>query len=173
MQDWQREKLKSATKWIGGIAIGFLLIVLFLDATSTTAHPRIPMNQMRAETTLRDVVRVQRNFEKRNQSLGFACTFDDLVHKSPDYDPEDLDRVTASGFRSGYLFELKCAESSKSRNTRYVVTAVPAQPGLTGEFALCTDETGDIWADEEGSASACLKAKKPFKNNWQKHSRWW
>lgn len=151
-------------KKIGSVCAVLFALALIWAIVTPLGTPRIPLNQMHAKETLETVVRTQRNFARRNPSKGFACKLQDLTKEGPGYDPEYLDSVAGSGGpKSGYLFELHCSPEMFGRVIEYTVTAVPSNPGRTGELAFCTDQNGQVWANRRGSVIDCLREKKPFK----------
>lgn len=63
------------------------------------------------------------------------------------------------GLRSGYVFTLRGCAPGPS-NEKYQVVAVPREPGVTGFRAFCSDESGYISYDKNGSGEDCLSRKK-------------
>jgi hypothetical protein len=82
-----------------------------------------------------------------------------------------LDRSDVYGARmnllkgkwSGYRFEIRgCTRGNDGRFSHYQVSAIPITPGVTGVRAFCTDDSGNVFYDLNGSAIQCLAAKQPL-----------
>jgi hypothetical protein len=55
-----------------------------------------------------------------------------------------------------------CRSDDKGVVVYYEATAVPVEHGRTGFHAFCTDESGLLWYDEQGSAATCLVSRRPL-----------
>jgi len=63
--------------------------------------------------------------------------------------------------KSGYKFAVfNCRTDVKTVVTHYEATAVPTEQGKTGLRAFCTDESGVICYDQQGSAPGCLASRR-------------
>jgi hypothetical protein len=95
--------------------------------------------------------------------LGYACQLKQL--QPTENTPPEVSYATPINFQvgesAGYKFEIVgCAPDKDGVLTHYQVTAVPLKPGLSGVQAFCTDESGSVFYDLNGSASECLAAKR-------------
>jgi len=125
------------------------------------AHERVSANESSAVGSLRVINVAQVSYQARSgrytcvlESLGpNASGKEDATHAAY------LDQKLASGSKGGYLFRLSDCGSGGA----YRASAVPAQPGVTGARAFCTDDSGIIRASEEATADACFIHGKPLK----------
>lgn len=63
--------------------------------------------------------------------------------------------------RSGYRFAFgACAPEPNGIVTQYQIFAVPVRPGITGIRAFCTNQTGNLFYDLNGSPSECLASRR-------------
>jgi hypothetical protein len=147
----------------------FVLTIFFLTAFPP-ATPRVLLNHRRAVKSIRTFNLAESDHVSRYPEVGFACNITDLA---PELDPEQpstgplRDRVLLSGKKAGYLFEIRCLQNDGQKAVGYNVTAVPTQPGVTGTFALCSDQTGQVWYSENGSAEDCLKMRKQIGHEYE------
>ena len=45
---------------------------------------------------------------------------------------------------------------------KFSVAAAPIEPGRSGFRAFCTDDSGVLWYDKDGSAADCLALHQPL-----------
>jgi type II secretory pathway pseudopilin PulG len=152
---------------------------VFLLAILPLRTPRVVLNQHQAVESIRLVNLAQRKYAELHRR--FACTLSELGQEVwPGSDGGLVDRVLASGTKSGYRFEIQCArlanrkdankkDASKNdaseKSTGYTVTAVPVVSGRTGRYALCSEASlfqtsGEIWYSESGLAAECLAGRR-------------
>jgi hypothetical protein len=145
---------------IGAGATFVATVVLFLGPLPEPS--RTFMNQRRAAVSIQSVIVAQRNFDAQHPDSGFACSLEELASTETldDGSAPGIDRLLASGEKAGYDFDIRCDASAAGRAARYTVTAVPTQPGVTGNWAICSDQRGQIWFSPNGSASDCLGGRR-------------
>jgi hypothetical protein len=100
--------------------------------------------------SMRTLVAAETRFAKAHPSLGYTCMLSELP-------PDPLIASPArNGQRNGYLFEITgCRENSgQEPNPGYTLTARPLHKGIP---AFCTDQSGILRSDENGSVEKCLK----------------
>ncbi len=133
---------------------GVWTIILF-----PPGHPRVFMNQHRTVRVLRDLNLAEHVYAAKHPDLGFACRLGDLAELAKGPTPE-VDAVywVADGntTKNAYRFEVQCPDGRSRPAKRYTITAVPTVPGSTGEYALCTDQSSELWYSGNGSAADCL-----------------
>lgn len=95
--------------------------------------------------TLRTLVADENKFSEAHPSLGFTCQLADIAG----------DPAIASG-RNGYIFEIGgCrANTATGPKTSYVLTARPLHSDMP---AFCSDESGILKADYDGSVIDCVR----------------
>jgi hypothetical protein len=116
--------------------------------------PRIFLNQRRATMSIREVNLAQQNYSAQHPRIGYACNLSDLDEQGT------VDGVLSSGTKAGYHFEIQCPQRGDQKTERYTITAVPVSPGLTGQYALCGDQSGEVWYSEHGLVSDCFAMRK-------------
>lgn len=55
-----------------------------------------------------------------------------------------------------------CGVEDLSPQTTDGLAYVPTKLGIYGNYALCSDQTGEVWYSENGSAPDCLRIRKPI-----------
>lgn len=130
--------------------------------------PRVFLNQRRAVESLRNLNLAEHNYATQHPNTGFACNLGDLGEHGSEALPRValVDRVLASGTKSSYHFDIGCS-TGVGRATAYTITAVPTEPGTTGAYALCTDQSREIWYSENGSPRDCLATHKPVERKYK------
>lgn len=142
------------------ILLAFSLSAIWLGIFPHEAS-RVFLNQRRAVLSIRDVSLAERNYATRHPEAGYACKLSNLGEQG------FVDVVLASGTKSGYRFEIRCFQDGGQEVTSYTVTAVPVSPGVTGKYALCTNQSGEIWYSENGAAAACLAMHKQIERKYR------
>jgi hypothetical protein len=127
------------------VFVSLLLLGIFAREPS-----RVFLNQRRAVLTIRNVNMAERRYAVQHPDIGFACKLTDLGEEGL------VDRVVASGTRAGYHFELQCGQHGSPKGVQYTIVGLPVVPGKTGVYALCSNESSDIWYSENGSAGDCI-----------------
>jgi hypothetical protein len=134
------------------------LIVLsaaaFLGAFLPLNTPRIFLNQRRATMSIQEVNLGQQNYSAQHPRTGYACNLEDLGEQGA------VDGLLASGTKAGYHFEIQCPQLGAQKAERFTITAVPVNSGVTGQYALCADQSGEVWYSEHGLVSDCLAMRK-------------
>lgn len=127
-------------------------------------HARQHANEVVSVSKLRPINTLQSDCASAHPTKGFACELPPLkslsARKDTDYDSEHF---LVSGVQYGYKFAVaSCQADPAQRMIHYQLTAVPVDPGKSGFRAFCTDDSGVIWSDEDGSASNCLASRRAF-----------
>jgi hypothetical protein len=155
----------SKRKTIVGLAAGFLISLLLIIAFSPhfyDSHAGLRQNESAAVGSLAKINLLQSEYAAAHPNEGFACQLLRLrpaQDKATVYDPT---MALLSGEVSGYRFVLVgCTPAANGIVSRYQITAVPITRGLTGMRAFCTDESGKLFYEENGSASECLSSRVP------------
>jgi hypothetical protein len=146
----------------------FFIAIVFWLGISPPKTPRIFLNQRRAVESIRNLNLAEHDYAAQHPNTGFACNLSDLgEHGSESSSRVALvDRVLASGTKSSYHYGIRCSPSV-GRATAYTITAAPTEPGSTGQYALCADQSGEIWYSENGSISDCLATHKPVERKYK------
>lgn len=149
-----------------GLASGFLLSLLFVIAFSPhfyDSHAGLRQNESAAVGSLASINLLQSEYAAAHPNGGFACQLLRLRRAQDKADVYDPTTALLSGEVSGYRFVLAaCTPAANGIVSRYQITAVPITRGLTGMRALCTDESGKLFFEENGSATDCLSSRLPL-----------
>lgn len=117
-------------------------------------------NEAATVSRLRSLNEFQNSYAASNPAKGFACQLPQLKPATPVGDTYDPNEFLLTGTWGGYKFELTgCRTNPNGVVTQYEVTAVPLEPGKSGFRAFCTDQTGALWYDPDGSAEHCLASR--------------
>ncbi len=147
---------------IPALVVVFILCVLasfipVLDGPNSHRAAR----EATALGNLRRLVGLQNRFSAAHPEKGFTCQLSLLKSTTPstgDYDPEQFLLLDT---HSGYRIKLdECNPDPKGLVTHYLATAVPVEPGKSGVRAFCTDQSGALWYDNDGSAENCLRRRQ-------------
>jgi hypothetical protein len=117
-------------------------------------------NESAAVGSLAKINVLQSKYAAAHPDEGFACQLQRL--RPPEGSTTLYDPTTAllSGELSGYKFVVVgCTPAANGIVIRYQITAVPSSRGLTGVRAFCTDESGKLFYEENGSATECLSSR--------------
>ena len=148
---------------LAGLLLGGFVILIVLRLLYAP-HGRLYGNEGVALAKLRSVVTLQNEYARTRVTKGFACELHLLkpveARDHAEYDPL---RFLTTGTESGYKYSLaNCRADAKGVFVQYQITAVPIEQGRTGFHAFCTDQSGVLWYDAEGSAANCLSSRHVF-----------
>jgi hypothetical protein len=94
-------------------------------------------------------------FAESHPNFGYTCTLSQLPRS------EAITRLLAqNGIDNGYAFEIIGCEAvlPERPNTTYCVTARPLH---TGQPAFCSDQSGVLESDDDGSVEKCIAKRTP------------
>jgi hypothetical protein len=156
---------KRVFLWAGAV----LLIALVYLATRPLSTPRTFLNQLHAVKSLRELNLAESTYAARHPEAGFACNLSDLIDPESEGLPRAgyVDRFLGSGTSSSYHFEIQCLQVGSQKATAYTATATTLKPGITGHYALCTDQSGEILYSGNGSTTECLGMHKPVDRKYR------
>ncbi len=95
-------------------------------------------------------------FAKAHPDFGYTCSLSQLPRR------EEITRLLAQNrIDNGYTFEIIGCQAPvpDKPNTTYYVTARPLH---AGQPAFCTDQSGVLMSDDDGSAEKCISKRTPF-----------
>jgi prepilin-type N-terminal cleavage/methylation domain-containing protein len=118
------------------IAVAIILIIAAI-AIPNLLKSRIAGNESSVVGTGRTINTAQVSYTAAHPKQGFSC---DLATLS---DAGLVDKVLASGNKSGYVFAMDC-KKQKGAVVAYMWFASPISPGQTGQRFFCGDQTGVI-----------------------------
>lgn len=139
---------------IGGIP--FILIIAAI-AIPNLLRARIAANESSAVNTLRAINTAEIAYQAQSQKGEFTCDLSAL--RAAGLEKE----VVVSGHKNGYNFVLqRCVAGQTGTLPRYQVVANPVTPNQSGVRAFCSDESGVIKANQNGSPETCLTNGAPI-----------
>jgi hypothetical protein len=142
-------------------AVLAVLFVASLFVPVFDVHKRQHANEAASVARLRRVNELQNTYVTSNPSRGFACQLPLLKPAIPVSDSYDPDEFLLTGTHSGYKFAVTvCRADPNGVITQYGVSAVPLEPGKSGFRAFCTNQTGMMWYDSDGSAEHCIASRR-------------
>jgi hypothetical protein len=157
------EQKSKRWKFWAKLSIAFIFLFAVLTFFSPSFHHKhfgFDQNEHAAVGSLRKVNTLESQYAAAHANKGFACELPLLQPTGKTQDAFDPNAALLSGEWSGYKFAVVgCAPVANGIVTHYRVTAVPVYPGGTGFRAFCTDESGKVFYDLNGSASECLAAR--------------
>ena len=159
----RRRNLSERSFWlILAITLIFLIVVAVLLFVPNHSHPP-RQNEFAAIGGLRRVNTLETQYAVGHTDRGFACELPLLRPTEKVNDLYDPTSALLTGEWSGYRFGVAgCAADASGIVTHYQVVAVPVNPGRTGIRAFCTDQSGEVFYDPDGSGSKCLALRRPI-----------
>ena len=151
--------------WKVWIAIGGLvLLVAFLVVLSPAFHDTyfgVAKNESTAVASLRKIHDLENEYATAHPDNGFSCQLKQLRPTENTADVYGKHMNLAVGEWVGYKFEIVgCTPEKNGVLTHYQVTAIPLRPWASGVRAFCTDQSGSVYFDLNGSASECMTTKQ-------------
>lgn len=149
----------------GAFAIIPFILIIAAIAIPNLLRARMAANEASAVGSVR-VLNIAEISYLSTYRAGYTCNLSSLGGKgesSPSSDRAQLvDDLLASGRKSGYRFELRNCVNSEADGHKYQVVADPLVSNQTGVRAFCSDESGVIRLDANGSADDCLTSGPPL-----------
>ena len=159
-QDVQKPSSRSVRRnLLISVVVLILLLSLAVLFIPMLDGPNMHRNAREADAVgkLHRITTLQNDYAASHPAQGFACQLPLLKRATPTKDEYDPDAFLLSGDHAGYRIALtECEPEAGGVVTRYRVTAVPLEPGKSGVRAFCTDQTGVLWYDANGSVENCV-----------------
>ncbi len=156
-------RLKGAGIAVTGLVLGYVglafipCLIIAAIAIPNLLRARMAANESSAVASVRTVNTAEVSYSAAHPEAGYTCSLSDLNQL--------IDGTLASGRKSGYVFELEgCAAGPEGgANSKYQVVAYPAGVNQTGGRAFCSDESGVIKTDSNGSAQGCVESGRDLR----------
>ena len=133
--------------------VGFIVLI----PSRTDFHNGPRQNESAAIGSLRTLNTLEAQYAAKHPEKGFACDLSQLKPAGKTISAYDPTETLLTGVWSGYKFEIvSCEPDSHGVASRYRATAVPLRRVETGIRAFCSDESGRVFYDPDGSAANCL-----------------
>jgi len=139
-----------------------IMLVLMAIAIPSALHIVKQANETSAQKSVRAIGQAEMSYNSAYPGRGFACSLaalgGDPKSGSPTPDAAQvLDPVLATGFKSGYQFNItgctKVVVNNQDMYTGYNVTATPITIGRTGDKGFCMDENNIVKFDPKGGTN--------------------
>jgi hypothetical protein len=149
------------SKWV--IAFGVVALLVLALFSSPWWHDKyfgVARNEATAVAVLRKINALESRYAAGHTGRGFTCELAGLREMQAREQPGDSSTDWLSGEWSGYQFTLTgCSADADGLVSSYNVTAVPLKWHWTGVRAFCTDQSGKIFYDLEGSPDRCVTSR--------------
>lgn len=151
-------RLTGRSLAIAGLVLGYLGIagVPFFLMIAAIAIPnflraRIAANEASAVSTMRILNTAEVTYSVAHPEAGFTCSLSELGGS--------MEVPLRTNERHGYIFRLSgCTpQQPGGPNVKYQIAAYPLNYNQSGVRAFCSDESGVIKSEENGSPQACLE----------------
>lgn len=148
-----------------GLVLGYLgvagvpiILILAAIAIPNLLRAKMAANESSAVASVRTIMTAEISYSSSHPQAGYTCELSDLAGN------QLIEGALANGQKSGYAFELAaCAPAIEGGpNASYRVMAYPLGKNTTGVRAFCSDESGVIRVDGEGSKRGCLENGRPL-----------
>ena len=145
---------------MAGLVMGYLgvagvpiVLIIAAIAIPNLLRARLAANESSAVASVRTIATAEITYSSSHPQTGYTCALSDLAGD------QLIERALATGRKTGYAFQLSaCApEIEGGPNTKYQVVAYPVTVNQTGVRAFCSDESGLVKVDADGSAENCLQ----------------
>jgi type IV pilus assembly protein PilA len=139
-----------------------IIVILMLIAIPTANTIRKHTDEVSAQKSLQTIEQAQSMYATNYPVNGFACTLQALAGEGTAGPPSPtsaqlISGQLATGIKDGYIFTInnctKVTVNNTDRVTGYVLTAVPATPGKTGDRGFCVESGGPIKMDPAGGTN--------------------
>lgn len=139
--------------YVGLALVPFILIIAAI-AIPNVLRARMAANEASAVGSLRTINMAAATYASTYPAAGYPASLSHLGTSgaASSASADLLDRVLASGTKSGYTLVFKGDGNLPS--TGYTVTANPITPNTTGQRSFFTDQSGIIRASTNGTADA-------------------
>ncbi|HVO82289.1 MAG TPA: DUF4190 domain-containing protein [Terriglobales bacterium] len=158
-------RLKGEGLAVAGLVLGYMglaaipiILIIAAIAIPNLLRARIAANEASAVNAVRQLDIAETTYSTAYPEQGYSCDLEHIVSYG------ELNPELGSGKRTGYVFALQncTAEQPGGPNTKFQVVAYPMSRNQTGVRAFCSDESGVIRFDSDGSPQACLESGSPL-----------
>jgi type IV pilus assembly protein PilA len=158
-------RLKGEGMAIAGLVLGYLgvagipvMLIIAAIAIPNLLRARIAANESSAMAAVRTLTVAEVSYSSSHADAGYTCALSDLASAGL------IDARLASGQKNGYAFELVgCGPPPEGgANVKYRLLAYPLTRNQTGRRAFCSDESGVVKSNENGSPQDCMESGSTF-----------
>jgi hypothetical protein len=167
-------RLRGAGMALAGLILGYagiafipLILIFAAIAIPNLLRARIAANEASAVHSVRQIHTAEVTHYLANPGYGYTCALSDLAgneRPSSIAKARLIDDSLASGTKSGYQFVVQNCVHSEQGEGKYQIVAYPVTRNQTGVKAFCSDESGVIRFDANGSTDDCLTNGEPLRS---------
>jgi type IV pilus assembly protein PilA len=166
-------RLQGDSMALGGLILGYmgiafipLILIVAAIVIPNLLRARIAANESSAYRAVRHITTAEVTYYLANPGVGYTCKLSDLAGNeriSSFAKARLIDDTLASGTKYGYQFVLQnCVRPEKGEGS-YQIVAYPVTRDQTGVKAFCSDETGAVRFNTNGSPDECLAHGEPVR----------
>jgi hypothetical protein len=153
---------KGRKSWIPIACLALLFVIaVVLSPTFHDTYFGVAKNESTAVASLRKIYELENAYSAGHPENGFACQLKQLQPAAgmPSLYGNPMNFLTKEWV--GYKFDIvSCIPDKNGVFAQYQITAAPLRAGISGVRAFCTDQSGNVFYDSNGSASECLSARR-------------
>jgi type IV pilus assembly protein PilA len=157
-------RLKGEAIAIAGLVLGYfwiagtpIFLIIAAIAIPNLLRARMAANEASALASVRTLAAGETTYATYHPGQGYTCSRSDLAGS------QLIDGSLATGQKNGYAFELTgCYVGEGGAIVKYQVVAYPLRVNQTGVRTFCSDESGVIKVDSNGSGRSCVDEGNPL-----------
>ncbi len=134
------------------------------SASGSLGRAQIIANESSAVGSVRTVNTAEVTYSSTYPNVGFTCSLRVLGYgagrEANEAGAKLIDESLSNGQKNGYRFRLQNCQGNPK--VTYQFMAEPITPGVTGERAFCSDQSGVIRFTVDGSGASCLARGQPL-----------
>jgi len=143
------------------VTVGILSLVALLVPVQDGPNSHRTAREAVAVGNLNRLAALQASYSASHPDKGYVCQLSLLKSTKSASGGYDPDEFLLSETHAGYRITLTDCEPEPNGIVRsYRAIAVPREPGKSGVRAFCTDQTGVLWYDANGSPENCLATRR-------------
>lgn len=144
---------------LAGLILGYMglavipVLIIAAIAIPNLLRARIAANEASTVSSLRTIAAAEQSYAQAHPDSGFTCSLNELESTNM------IDAQMAGGMKHGYVLTLRnCTpQTAGGPNVTYEVSAYPSARNASGVRAFCSDQSGTIRVDHQGSPENCLQ----------------
>lgn len=144
-----------------------IILILMLVAIPTAGKIQRHAHEVSAQKSLQTLEQAETMYAETYPTTGYACTLNALGGESTSGPSSAtaaglINGQLATGIKDGYIFNIsnctKSTANNSERVTSYILTAVPATVGKSGDRGFCIDSADGAMKADLAGGSNCTQA---------------
>jgi type IV pilus assembly protein PilA len=143
---------------VEALVVVMVILVIAAIAIPGFVQARIKANEASAVSSMRTIRTAEILYSQTYPAMGFSKTLPDLGSHGSTCESSGpssaciiTDDALASGFKSGYVFEL--ISDGQTPSVAYRLNGIPENAGISGRCVFSTDQSGSITSSASGSGT--------------------